>query len=72
MHLFLSLGRPAAARRTLAKGRRRLEPFQPVDHGLDLATLIEQTRVWEDWLAERQGEPPPVPTIRIVEPAAIR
>jgi uncharacterized protein len=71
MHQFLDLKRQDGPRRTLAKARGRLEPFAPVSHGLDLADLLRLVRTWEDWLERREGDPPPVPTLQILDPAAV-
>lgn len=71
MHQFLDLKRQEAPRRTLAKARRRLEPFVPVSHGLDLGELLERVEAWERWLEERKGDPPSVPTLRVLDPASI-
>ena len=72
MHQFRDLHRKAGPRLTFAKARRRLEPFLPASHGLDVAGLLEAVGRWEAWLEECEGEPPPVPGLRVVEPAAVR
>jgi uncharacterized protein len=71
MHQFLDLKREEGPRRTLAKARSRLEPFAPASYGLDLKGLLAAVGVWEDWLERRTGDPPPVPSLRILDPAAI-
>lgn len=69
----LELGRGAGPRRTLAKARLRLEPFAPAASGLDLEALLRSVGEWEAWLAGgRQGEAPPPPILRVVDPAAVR
>jgi len=57
--------RPPVARRVLGRGRRRLEPFAPGSHGLDLAHLLAGVRRWEAWLAAPAGDPPPVPRLQL-------
>ncbi|HEX6899998.1 MAG TPA: DUF309 domain-containing protein [Thermoanaerobaculia bacterium] len=71
LHQFQDLKRLDGPRRTLAKARRRLEPFAPVSHGLDVAGLLEAVGEWQRWLERREGEPPGVPVIRIFDPAAV-
>jgi predicted metal-dependent hydrolase len=63
LHQFLDLHRVEGPRRTLAKARRRLEPYLPEALGIDLADLLRQIRNWESWLELRQGEAPPVPLL---------
>ena len=58
-------GRPAVARRVLAKGRRRIEPFAPSTLGLDLAELLAAVDRWERWLESDGGSPSP-PRLRLV------
>jgi hypothetical protein len=68
LHQFLDLQRIQGPRRTLAKARRRLEPYAPVALGLDVADLLAQVSRWEMWLERRLGEPPPVPALnRVVD-----
>jgi hypothetical protein len=50
-------------RRTLAKARRRLEPFAPAALGIEVGPLLAQVGRWEAWLAEREGEAPPLPVL---------
>jgi uncharacterized membrane protein YccC len=64
LHQFLDLKRDEAPRRTLAKARRRLEPYAPAALGIDLADLLEQVGRWETWLGHREGEPPPPPALK--------
>jgi uncharacterized protein len=71
MHQFLDLKRDAGPGRTLAKARAHLEPLAPTSHGLDIADLLRSVGVWEDWLQRRAGDPPPVPTLKILDLAAI-
>jgi predicted metal-dependent hydrolase len=63
LHQFLDLHRNEAPRRTLAKARRRLEPYLPIALGIDLRDLLEQVGRWEAWFEHREGEPPPVPVL---------
>lgn len=67
LHQFRDLKRTLGPRRTLAKARRRLEPFAPVALGLDVEDLLRAVRVWQDWLEQPEGEPPALPVIRVVE-----
>ena len=71
LHQHRDLKRTAGPRRTFAKARRRLEPFAPVSHGLDIAGLLESVGEWQSWLERCEGEPPPSPVIRLLDPAAI-
>ena len=50
LHQFLDLNRIDGPRRTLAKARRRLEPYAPAALGIDIADLLEQMGHWETWL----------------------
>ena len=63
LHQFLDLHRNEAPRRTLAKARRRLEPYAPAALGIDIEALLEQTGRWETWLERPEGEPPTTPTL---------
>jgi predicted metal-dependent hydrolase len=65
-------GRPEVARRVLAKARRRVEPSAPAALGLDLAELLRSVASWDAWLATRAGAAPPLPRVRILDPAAVR
>src|SRR4051794_577660 len=47
LHQFLDLHRDEAPRRTLAKARRRLEPYVPTALGIDIEDLLEQVGRWE-------------------------
>lgn len=71
LHQFRDLKRTLGPRRTLAKARRRLEPFAPAALGLDLEDLLRTVRIWQDWLDRPEGEAPAVPVIRVVEPEAV-
>ena len=71
MHQFLDLKRDAGPRRTLAKARARLEPFAPASHGLALEDLLASLAAWEDWLERRAGDPPRVPRLQVLDPAAV-
>ena len=44
LHQFLDLKRIDGPRRTLAKARRRLEPYAPAALGIDVKDLLEQVR----------------------------
>ena len=72
LHHAVDRGRPAPARRVLARGRRRLAPLAPTACGLDLAALLGDLDRWDRWLAAREGERPPLPQIRIADPDAVR
>ena len=63
LYQFLDLHRNEAPRRTLAKARKRLEPYAPAALGIDVGDLLEQVGRWEAWLERREGEPPPVPAL---------
>ena len=63
LHQFLDLKRIDGPRRTLAKARRRLEPYAPAALGIDVRDLLEQVGHWEAWLERRKGEPPSTPTL---------
>src|SRR5436305_11363655 len=63
LHQFLDLNRIDGPRRTLAKGRQRLEPYLPEALGIDLSDLLEQIGRWESWLPHREGTPPPIPLL---------
>lgn len=65
LHQCLDLNRIDGPRRTLAKARRRLEPYAPAALGIDVGDLLEQVGRWEAWLEHREGEPPPAPALRI-------
>jgi predicted metal-dependent hydrolase len=71
LHQFLDLKRQEAPGRTLAKARARLEPYAPVACGLDVAALLDHVGVWEAWLEKKEGELPPVPLLRVLDPAAV-
>jgi predicted metal-dependent hydrolase len=63
LHQFLDLHRLEGPRRTLAKARRRLEPYAPAALGLDIPDLLRQIGLWESWLIDREAAPPPAPTL---------
>ncbi|HEV7784588.1 MAG TPA: DUF309 domain-containing protein [Thermoanaerobaculia bacterium] len=71
LHQFLDLHRQDAPGRTLAKARVRLEPYAPMACGLDIASLLEHVGSWESWLGTKQGEPPPVPVVKVLDLDAI-
>ncbi len=66
LHHFVDRGRPAPARRLLARGRKRLESLPTRTLGLDLAALLGAIAAWEAWLVEAQGAPPPWPRLAIL------
>ena len=72
LHQFLDLHRQEAPGRTLAKARIRLEPFAPIACGLDVAALLEDVRVWEEWLVAKEGELPAVPVVRVLDFEEVR
>ena len=72
LHQFLGLHRQHAPGRTLAKARVRLEPYAPVACGLDIAALLDHVGIWESWLERKEGDPPPVPVVRVVDAEAVR
>lgn len=61
LHHHCVRGNPGPARRVLARGLRRLEPFPQGTEGLDLDALRTAGRAWEEWLADPRGTPPPLP-----------
>jgi uncharacterized protein len=71
LHQFRDLHRIDGPRRTFAKARSRLEPYSPAACGLDVAGLLDAVRLWQDWLEEPEGDPPPVPTLRVLDPDAV-
>ncbi|HVR28723.1 MAG TPA: DUF309 domain-containing protein [Thermoanaerobaculia bacterium] len=64
--------RPEVARRVLAKGRRRIEPWRPEALGLDLDDLLASLARWDRWLVEGEGSSPPLPRVRVLEPSKVR
>lgn len=66
LHHYLVRGKPAPARRVLARGLRRLEAYPQGTEGLDLDTLRVAARAWEGWLMRSEGEAPPLPEARFV------
>lgn len=67
LYHFRGRGRPAPARRVLARGLRRVEGFPQGTEGLDLDGLRAAAREWEDWLAEAEGPPPPLPRLGLLD-----
>jgi predicted metal-dependent hydrolase len=63
LHQCLDLNRIDGPRRTLAKARRRLEPYAPAALGIDIRDLLEQVGRWEAWLEHPEGERPPIPAL---------
>lgn len=77
MYHHLERGRPDVARRVLAKGRHRIEPYAPCALGIDLEDLVDRVRQWESWLMQAgspaaTGASPPLPRIRILDPESLR
>src|SRR5215218_8629192 len=64
LHQFLDLKRIDGPRRTLAKARRRLEPYAPAALGIDIRDLLEQVGRWEAWREHRERERPPIPALK--------
>ncbi|MDX1631837.1 MAG: DUF309 domain-containing protein [Thermoanaerobaculia bacterium] len=60
-------GKPAPARRVLARGLRRVEAYEQGTESLDLDALCAAASRWEEWLAAPGGEPPPLPKVRFLE-----
>jgi len=71
LHQFLDLKRQEAPGRTLAKARARLEPYAPIACGLDITGLLDQVGIWQSWLETKEGELPPVPMVRVLDPNSI-
>jgi predicted metal-dependent hydrolase len=70
-------GRPAVARRVLAKGWRRVEPYLPSALGIDLESLRRSVESWSVWLgetAENPGvsAPPDLPRLLVPRPSELR
>jgi len=65
-------GRPAVARRVLAKGRRRIEPYRPSALGLDLEQLLRSVEDWDGWLEHAGAPAPPFPRLQISHPLELR
>lgn len=66
LYHHLERGNPAAARRVLARGLRRLEPFPQGTEGLDLDLFRAAAHAWQGWLGEPVGDPPPLPRVEPV------
>ena len=71
LHQILDLRRKIGPRNTLAKARSHLELYTPAASGLDVASLLESVRQWQEWV-ERDGERPAVPAIRVLDPELVR
>jgi len=65
-------GRPAVARRVLAKGWRRVEPYRPSALGIDLEDLGRRVESWNGWLEHAAGEAPDLPRLLVARPAELR
>jgi predicted metal-dependent hydrolase len=72
LHHWVDRERPDVAARVLAKGQRRLEPFRPETHGLDVAGLLEGVDGWMAWLVNPAGDPPPPLRIEIIHADRVR
>jgi predicted metal-dependent hydrolase len=69
----LDRGRPAVARRVLAKARRRIAPHRPLALGIDLDALLASIDRWDRWLGRDDGAPPPaLPAVTIARRADLR
>lgn len=66
LHHHLVRGKPAPARRVLARGLRRIESYPQGTEGLNLDALRAEARAWEEWLGHRECDPPPLPELRTV------
>ena len=66
LHHYFDRGRPAPARRLLARARKRLAGLPARTLGLDLDTLLGEIAAWDEWLVEARGEPPAWPRLAIV------
>ena len=64
LHQLLDLRRREGPRRTLAKARRRLEPYRPSVLGIDVADLLRDVGELEAWLESGAEDPPPVPILK--------
>lgn len=67
LHQFRDLHRRTGPRNTLAKAQSHLEPCAPAASGLDVAGLLDAVRLWQGWLEEPAGDPPPVPVVRVLD-----
>jgi predicted metal-dependent hydrolase len=63
LHQFRDLKRKDGPRRTLAKGRRNLEPYAPSTLGIDVEGLLRSVGEWEEWLESSMEDPPPLPSL---------
>lgn len=63
LYHFNERGNPAPARRVLARGLGRIEPFPQGAEGLDLDGLRAGVRDWLAWLEAPEGDPPPLPVL---------
>ncbi len=63
LYHFVERGNPGPARRVLARGLARIEPYPQGTEGLDLEGLCASARAWREWLAAPAGEPPPLPVL---------
>jgi predicted metal-dependent hydrolase len=71
MHQILDLHRKIGPRNTLAKAAGHLEPYTPAALGLDVDGVLDSVERWQAWLKKPQGERPPVPELRVVDPEAV-
>ena len=72
LHQLLDLHRDQGPRRTLAKARRNLEPHAPAALGLDIEQLLHSVGLWEAWLEQRAGDPPPLPALVVIDDEQLR
>lgn len=67
LHQCLDLHRQEGPRRTLAKARRNLEPYAPSALGLDIDQLLRSIGLWQEWLERREGDPPRLPALLVLD-----
>lgn len=67
LYHHLERGNPAAGRRVLGRGLKRLAPLRPAACGIDLDALCAAAERWHGWLTEAAGEPPALPRIVAAE-----
>jgi predicted metal-dependent hydrolase len=74
LHQILELRREAGPRGTLAKSVVNLEPYRPAALGLGIEKLVldlERVRLWLDADRELRPAEPPMPQLRVIDPAAL-
>lgn len=72
LHQHLDLHRQEGPRRTLAKARRHLEPYAPAALGLDVEQLLRSIALWQEWLERREGDPPQLPVLLVIDGELLR